>query len=439
MKGRTVVYYPLAAEKGRTRRSISEDNSFIIHSNNEFNYNTISTSQELTFLNDINYFKYISKENDKSNSLYNLKASLTTILELMKTFNYEMLSYTDSRKEYLDRLKNISNMIKSIKTMPKNDCRTFFLKSIAALNYAIEYTEKEVERTQRNIAKAAQFHKFLLPIKENVYVNVSQFVLDVIEKSYDTTFLYKLLPYCDLQNIKLTDKGRIIFQYDLIDPETKNGAIVQRMLNKIDKMNSQDFLTIVDVISEENQYNEEDVYHYLLDLSWQYKPYPFCLIVPYHMPEIFYMTPKIFSPPYLKEPWLSMSFIDLCESDWPFKEISDAFITLMLLIDPFDMADTFWDIIQIAGNVISNIKGDEEKEVDFDELFTVLLASIFATNQRTLMFDFAYAISFSDEMNDSPKRKFAVSHMEGLYVHILELDTIAKDDINKIATQLYKF
>ena len=437
MKGKFAVYFPLVAEKCRTKRSISEDNSFIFRNKGDFDFNSIRTSQTLSFLNGIDFYKYISKENDTQNMLYDLEISIKTVLDFMKTFNVEMMSYTYSQKEYIDRLKGISNIIKTEKTVSKRECRNHYLKNIAALNYAIEYTEKEVERTQRNIAKAAQFHKILTTIKEAVFVNVQQFFIDVMENSYDTSYLYKLLPYCDKQYFDSTSfVGENSIENDLLNPDTKNGIIVQRMLGKIDIMNSQDFLTIVDAIAEDT-YNEKDVFSILLELAWQQKQYPFHSITPDHMPEIFYLTPKIFSPPYLKEPWLSTQFVDLCESNWPFKEISDALISLMLLIDPFDMVDSFWEIIQIAGRVISNVRGGEEREVDFDELFPVLLTCIFATNQRTLMLDFGYAISFRDEMDDSPTRKFAVSHMEGLYVHILGISNNAKDDINKIATRLY--
>ena len=47
------------------------------------------------------------------------------------------------------------------------------------------------------------------------------------------------------------------------------------------------------------------------------------------------------------------------------------------------------------------------------------------------MNDFAYAISFSDDMEDAPQRKFAVSHMEGLYVHIIHIDTVDISTLEK--------
>ena len=405
-------YFQLAAPAPRIRRSLSEDDSprscmIQIKANSEDNRNLQKY-----------FLEHFSKStNDSNNNLYDKAHSLSALMTLMKTFNIEMLSFTDSKKEYTDRLKKISHIICNIKKSSKSLIRQKIIKNIAALNYAIEYTTDEIERTRQNIARTAFFHKIISNSKDEKFYDIQEFVVECVETAADTAKLYKLLPFCEICNI--SDDGEKDFISDLTNPESKNGLIVSRYLQKLNKLTYQDFLTIVDALSEE--YDFDEVHDYLFGLAWQRMQYPFTCVIPYPIPEIFTLTPKIFNPPYIGEPWISTPFNNLSESKWPLRPICDSLLQLLFEINPFSMADCFWNTLQLAGKVIADIRGDD-KEVDFDELFTIMLVAIFATCQRSLMQDLAYAISFGEEMQDQPQRKFAVSHMEGLYVHILHIN-----------------
>ena len=99
----------------------------------------------------------------------------------------------------------------------------------------------------------------------------------------------------------------------------------------------------------------------------------------------------------------------------------------MILTNPFSIAKRFSMIINSIGNRVSKIlkdqgKSDEDIEIDFDQLFSLLLTCIFASGLSEITLPMNYAYRFGEFMTNDYDLQFAASHMEGICMHIKNLD-----------------
>ncbi|OHT07862.1 hypothetical protein TRFO_23811 [Tritrichomonas foetus] len=113
-----------------------------------------------------------------------------------------------------------------------------------------------------------------------------------------------------------------------------------------------------------------------------------------------------------------MTIGELSHHDWPLKIVIDSLVHFMFLINPFKIARLFSLVITKIGDIFIN------KEIDFDQLFGLLVVSIICCGISDILSPLKYACEFSEFSNDSTI-DYAMSHMEGLCEYFAKLDFIA--------------
>lgn len=165
----------------------------------------------------------------------------------------------------------------------------------------------------------------------------------------------------------------------------------------------------------------------VFDIAWTRVSFPFVQIRKLKFPDIGNLSPKSFNVPFLEEPYVSTPLRELNSTDWPGKQISESFIDLLICRNPFEIADSFWKIIQFTGRIITDLaakSGNEHaaKEVGFDHLFSYLLISVFAFGVDELLEMMMYTSEFISFCEDNGQQQFAITHCLGLISHIQNID-----------------
>lgn len=175
-------------------------------------------------------------------------------------------------------------------------------------------------------------------------------------------------------------------------------------------------------------FSREWVEDTLFDVMWSVMPYPMGQRTNKMLPELHDVIPAAFDPKLIPSKWTMKTFDELYNCNWPLKPAIDQLFELLLITNPFKIAEVFFNIIENISLILCNFAieaglfhNPNDVELDFDSLFTTLLICVFVSGLSPLLQVFAYAGSFSQYAADS-KIQYALSHMDGLYAHISELD-----------------
>lgn len=111
---------------------------------------------------------------------------------------------------------------------------------------------------------------------------------------------------------------------------------------------------------------------------------------------------------------------------WPFAFTKDYFFVMMCCTNPFTIANRFCEMIQIVANVLQSLAFEESKnnneseddiEIGFDNIFPVLLTSVYAFGCPGILDALEYCGQFVDYTTD-PQQKFAMTHCNGIVEQI---------------------
>lgn len=112
---------------------------------------------------------------------------------------------------------------------------------------------------------------------------------------------------------------------------------------------------------------------------------------------------------------------------WPFAFTKDYYFIMMCCTNPFTIANRFCEMIQIVANVLQSLaaendrengnENEEDIEIGFDNIFPVLLITVYAFGCPGILDALEYCGQFVDFTSD-PQQKFAMTHCNGIVEQI---------------------
>ncbi|KAH0788483.1 hypothetical protein GPJ56_007539 [Histomonas meleagridis] len=214
---------------------------------------------------------------------------------------------------------------------------------------------------------------------------------------------------------------------NFVSIKNKSGRIIRKYISVVEQLYYEDVETILDAIVEDTTHYAE-AREYLFDIATEKLLYPFADVEVIKFPNIFDLTPKIFSPKYFPEDVLNTPFNELNSKYWPFKEVSEGLFSLIVECDPFIIADKFWDMSLIFTEIgvklaIDNGEKPEDVEMGFDTLFEYFLVAVFAFGVNEILETMKYSCSFAQFVKEyDTKKKFSMTHFEALVTFIGNID-----------------
>lgn len=213
----------------------------------------------------------------------------------------------------------------------------------------------------------------------------------------------------------------------------KPGRIIERFRLQINEIEYSDIDVISDALYEltKDYLTKFEIIDTLFGIAWTMNPtkYP---IVPSrndHMwiPYVYDLIPAALNPPFLEDKWKHMSFQELfATKDWPLKEAVESLLDLFLTSNPFKIASYFENTIQLIANAAAKMLHMEIQlenvEIDFDQLFSLLIICVFASGLISITEPLWFSYQFNEWADEFPGIQFAMSHMEGLRSFFLDLN-----------------
>lgn len=236
----------------------------------------------------------------------------------------------------------------------------------------------------------------------------------------------------------------------LLNPKVKSGRIIQRFILKANEMAYEDIEVIADALFElaSDYLTRYEIISILFDIIWSLNPskYP---IVPrvntFWVPYLMDLIPAAVDPPYLNEKWKRMTFIELSyDVNFPLRKAVDSLFELYLHSSPFEIGRCFSNTIHLVASAVQEMVREEggnpdEVEIDFDQLFNLLIICIFASGLPTITEPLSYASYFDQYACDDNEIHFAMSHMEGLCAHLPKMNfKELREKSNKLKEQYLK-
>ncbi|OHT10452.1 hypothetical protein TRFO_20263 [Tritrichomonas foetus] len=410
---------------------------------------------------DIN--KYIFKEKT-SESFLSGQQAIDQLKVMMAKENTEFLQHREILNVSTKRLEKLSKDLRSPKLKGEIDPIMHNVRfQIASHYYSIEHSENELKIIRSNLYYyGLLFHRISSNPKSNqrtnnttnnnnndnknnpnnntnvnvnpgnktdkmneIYVDMCSFICDV-HKNHD--------PGRGKQFIR--NRAAISRLFGTLEPlppnpcdtvgfmlsqTNKSGRIIQRFRLQVDLFTFPDLDVIADALVELNPgMTKDEVLQVLFEEAWKIRKYPLITRVDSFMiPTISDLVPKVFNPPFLGDEWTMQTFQSLsqCE-DWPLKQAVDSLFDVMFEINPFEIAKLFAKTIQLVADAVMVIVNKEasQVEIDFDQLFNLLIVCIFTSGLSDINQQMSYAHQFS-EFVDDPNLQFAMTHMEGLCMY----------------------
>jgi hypothetical protein len=162
----------------------------------------------------------------------------------------------------------------------------------------------------------------------------------------------------------------------------------------------------------------------LIDIGWSVKMFPYSPEFSFfQLPSVATLVPKVFNPPFISGSFLLMPFRQLSGRNWPLKPAVDELFVIMTMTNPFKIAHHFYLVIQEIGRCVHRIlihKNEDTRfvEIDFDQIFVLMMLCIFASGFKDILQPMAYACSFAEFVRGDPEKQYGMSHMEGLCAHL---------------------
>jgi hypothetical protein len=137
----------------------------------------------------------------------------------------------------------------------------------------------------------------------------------------------------------------------------------------------------------------------------------------------------VFDPPFISGRFLLTPFGQLSGRNWPLKSAVDELFVIMTLTSPFKIAHQFYRVIQEIGRCVHRIlihKNEDTRfvEIDFDQIFILMMLCIFASGFKDILQPMAYACCFAEFARGDVEKQYGMSHMEGLCAHLASLNYV---------------
>ncbi|EAY10110.1 hypothetical protein TVAG_274730 [Trichomonas vaginalis G3] len=339
----------------------------------------------------------------------NLESCLITLKDcLQKTQNL------------IDQIKNESAKVVNVTSLQINQNRIIAMLPILKLRYQIKQSQTEARVCQGNIRRIAQIQDFA-DIAKNLII---KFDFKGFRKNYiftqpATNKYTRIISALD----KMISTSSPVEDKDWMrhfeNPQSRYYQILTRFKQHLNEMDYSDVDVIIHAITNNKKFYPE-IRTFLFNTAWEQIMFPFSDTPQLHFPNVFSRTPKSFNAPYISEPFASMELRVLNSTDWPFRIVSEDLFLILIETDPFNIADFFWESIERIGRIVKKMD-PSVTDLDFDQLFSLLLVITFSFGVDEILECFKFSASFEDFETESVHRKFAMQHMEGIVSYILNI------------------
>ena len=351
----------------------------------------------------------------------------------MRKVNEEYMAMIDKGKTSKELLRGISYQIIEKKELGVSEVRAAYMPHILCYSERVDYYETQTNRLKSIIDVYAKFYGFLKngPVKDG-FVDIYRFVREnrtkrlnpeVFEK-HDQVLVGRIPKSVKMPVPSTTDPVAA-----LRHPSTKSGQMIQRFIKNVDGMYYPDVEVVAEALMEyTKKLSKDDILRLLFDIAWEHRKYPLApLVQSFKIPDVNDLCPKAFNAPFLSDDLAVMTFNELSASDWPLKTAVDMLFDICVLTNPFDIADAFYKIIEEIGRCAQRclIRRDQDArnvEIDFDQLFVLMLICIFTSGLSEICAPMQYSSSFREHVMMDTTKVYAMSHMEGLCVHLVTMD-----------------
>ena len=350
----------------------------------------------------------------------------------MKKVNEEYMAMIDKGKTSKELLRSVSYQIMEKRGYDMEEIRESYIPQILCYSERVDYYETQTERLKSIIDVYAKFYGFLKNYKGPGYVDIFRFVRENRKKRLHPEIFEKhdqILLSRIPKTVKLPPPSTTDPLAALRHPSTKTGQIIQRFIKSVDSMYFPDVEVVAEALAEQSKkFDKDAMIRILFDIAWESRTYPLApLVSTFKIPNVNDLCPKAFNAPFLSDDFAVMTFNELSASDWPLKTAVDMLFDIVVLTNPFDIADAFYRIIEEIGRCAQRclIRRDQDArnvEIDFDQLFVLMLICIFTSGLSEICAPMQYSSSFREYVMMDTTKVYAMSHMEGLCVHLVTMD-----------------
>lgn len=360
---------------------------------------------------------------DFENHPSNIDFILSGTEELMSMMRMELDSYLGKSSEEMEKVNDLI-------FDPTKCTRIYFVAQKLHAHFQIEKYRQHIQQLQNNIRIVAELEDFVKQCEKKPYIDFHLFQNnylcgdDKIRKALEKEQQFKQY----METLPQTPK-EFAWEYTFLDPSQKTGRIMRRLVSNIGEMTYYDIEVIIKALCKDK--NEVPrVRQLIFDLAWQQYIFPFVDVLIMELPNIFDLSPRIFTPPFLSDQVLDTPFSVLNNTDWPFKDVSENLFILLIETDPFIIADGVWNIIaqitEITNKLVIDSGGNpDDADIGFEVLFKYLLVIIFAFGVSEILEVMSFCGMFYEftECQDS-QRQFAMTHCNGLVKYITSMNAI---------------
>jgi hypothetical protein len=229
-------------------------------------------------------------------------------------------------------------------------------------------------------------------------------------------------------------------------PTHRTGQILQRFTSQIQNIAYPDLDVnadaLLDACKSRQMFSKDSIIDLLFEKGWVVRNYPFAPDFPQFTipPAAAGIIPKIFNPPFLVGEGVYFSFDQLSHRHWPLRPAVDLILPIMFMTNPFRIARQFYNVIQEIGKCVQLIliQGNKDAkfvEIDFDQMFVLMILVLLAAGISEITLPMAWAATFREFAATDPHSQYAMSHMEGLCVHLAKINY---QDLKKKSLQLQR-
>jgi hypothetical protein len=368
----------------------------------------------------------------------------------MKRSNYDYMMATDALRKCKNSLREISQQISDARAAGADDPLKHFLPHVVHQNYRSEHFERHSLKMKSNVERYAQFLNFLEKLSGDIwYVELKDFCSQVIKTARPVTQMFDRRESMLLGRIakvvkvpKESSDPMTVF----LTPTHRTGQILQRFASQIQNIAYPDLDVIADALLDacksRQSFSKDGIIDLLFEKGWIVQNYPFAPDFPqFTIPwTAGGLIPKIFNPPFIGEDRVYFSFDQLSSRNWPLRAAVDLVLPIMFMTNPFHIARQFYNVIQEIGKCVQVIliRGNKDTkfiEIDFDQMFVLMILVLLAAGISEITLPMAWAATFREFAASDPHSQYAMSHMEGLCVHLAKIDY---QDLKKKSLQLQR-
>jgi len=353
--------------------------------------------------------------------------AVTELRELIRAISIEMFLNTEAKTNAMKRLIAVADLIRGNPQIPARAIRHLLKFEIAVSNEIFDFYSNEIARVRKNVMEIEQFIEYIGKLPPYNVIQTQEFLVEIFSAPSRKDLLNKRTKKIDAKNtpFKVPSPNMNDIYTTFCDPSTKEGQIISRFRANFSDILIEDLSVILEALSK--GFQREEVEEALFGFAWVISPFPFVTRTVEYLPDVTEIVPQVFDPPYLPKEYQLMTFGEIVRIDWPLKSATELLSQILFEINPFKIARIFWNVIDETGLCVQKImfrKGKNSKgfEIDFDQLFSLLLVCIFASGLKELPVLMEYAACFRDISCDDPHIQYSMGHLDGITTYLKQIN-----------------